>query len=35
MAGGNQTEINQEIAIAVYFIRGAIASIKQFDKFII
>jgi hypothetical protein len=34
MAGGNQTVINQEIAITVYFIRGAIASIKQFDKFI-
>jgi hypothetical protein len=35
IAGGNQTEINQEIAIAVYFIRGAITTLKQFDRFII
>ena len=34
MVGGNQTEIDQEIAIAIYFIRGALSTLKQFDKFI-
>ena len=34
IASGNQTEINQQIAIAVYFIRGALSTLKQFDKFI-
>lgn len=34
LASGNQTEIRREIAIAVYFIRGAIASLKQFDRFV-
>ena len=34
IASGNQTEIRREVAIAVYYIRGAIASLKQFDKFI-
>ncbi|CAF2498907.1 unnamed protein product [Rotaria sp. Silwood2] len=33
-ASGNQTVINQEIAIVVYYIRGAISTLKQFDKFI-
>lgn len=35
IATGNQTEIRREVAIAVYFIRGAIASLKKFDQFII
>jgi hypothetical protein len=34
IASGNQTEIDQQIAIAVYFIRGALSTLKQFDKFI-
>ncbi|CAF4274049.1 unnamed protein product, partial [Rotaria sp. Silwood2] len=33
IVGGNQTEINQEIAIIVYFIRGALSTLKEFDKF--
>ncbi|UJR30817.1 hypothetical protein I4U23_018335 [Adineta vaga] len=34
VSGGNSTEIKLEIAIATYFIRGAIATLKEFDKFI-
>ncbi|CAF4886685.1 unnamed protein product [Rotaria sp. Silwood1] len=34
LATGNQIEIDKEIAIAAYFIRGALSILKQFDKFI-
>ncbi|CAF3610983.1 unnamed protein product [Rotaria sp. Silwood1] len=33
LVGDNQIEMNQEIAIVVYFIRGALSILKQFDKF--
>lgn len=32
--GGNLTEINMEVAITTYFIRGAISTLKEFNKFI-
>ena len=32
--GGNLTEINTEVAITTYFIRGAISTLKEFNKFI-
>ena len=33
LVNGNQTEINQAIAIAIYFIRGAVSTLKQYDTF--
>ncbi|CAM2718148.1 unnamed protein product [Rotaria socialis] len=33
LASGNQTEIDQAIAIAIYFIRGSVSTLKQYDKF--
>ncbi|CAF1172104.1 unnamed protein product [Adineta steineri] len=33
IASGNKTEINNEIAIATYFVRGAVSTLKEFDNF--
>jgi hypothetical protein len=35
MASGNSTEIEQQVAIATYFIRGALSTLKEFSNFII
>ncbi|CAF1329620.1 unnamed protein product [Adineta ricciae] len=32
--GGNLTEINMEVAITTYFIRGATSTLKEFNRFI-
>jgi len=32
--GGDSTEIEHQVAIATYFIRGALSTLKEFNKFI-
>jgi hypothetical protein len=32
--GGNRTEIEHQVAIATYFVRGALSTLKEFNKFI-
>ena len=34
IASGDPREIEHQVAITTFFVRGAIASIKQFGKFI-
>jgi hypothetical protein len=34
IASGDITEINNQVAIATYFVRGASSTLKQFNKFI-
>ena len=34
IASGNVTEIERQVAIATYFIRGALSTLKEFNKFI-
>ncbi|CAF0765170.1 unnamed protein product [Adineta steineri] len=33
ISGGNKTEINNEIAIVTFFVRGALSTLKIFDNF--
>ncbi|CAF0755051.1 unnamed protein product [Adineta steineri] len=33
IASGNKTEINNQIAIATFFVRGALSTLKEFDDF--
>ncbi|CAF0745500.1 unnamed protein product [Adineta steineri] len=33
IASGDKTEINNQIAIATYFVRGALSTLKEFDNF--
>ncbi|CAF4195305.1 unnamed protein product [Adineta steineri] len=33
IASGNKTEINNQIAIATFFVRGALSTLKEFDNF--
>ena len=33
IAGDNGTEINNQVAIATYFIRGALSTLKEFNNF--
>jgi hypothetical protein len=35
ITSGNQTEINNQVAIATYFVRGALSTLKEFNKFIV
>lgn len=34
ISNGNPTTIEREVAIATYFVRGALSTLKQFDNFI-
>jgi hypothetical protein len=33
IASGNITEINNQVAIATFFIRGALSTLKEFNNF--
>ena len=33
IASGDITEINNQVAIATYFVRGALSTLKQFNNF--
>jgi hypothetical protein len=33
IASGNATDISNQVAIVTYFIRGAIATLKEFNNF--
>jgi len=33
IASGNVTEINKQVAIATYFVRGALSTLKEFNNF--
>jgi hypothetical protein len=35
IAIGNSTEIEHQVAIATYFIRGALSTLKEFNNFIV
>ncbi len=34
IVSGNTTEINNQVAIATYFVRGALSTLKEFNNFI-
>ena len=34
IVSGNRTEIEHQVAIATYFIRGALSTLKEFNNFI-
>ena len=35
ISSGDTTEINKQVAIATYFVRGALSTLKEFNKFIV